>query len=415
MVVGGLELYRQAGLLAQMAPIPFVGNLHFLASLTPDSTLVLLALSLPNSGLTFVREGDRFRGGYEVVADFTQGATRVRRIETREQVRVGTFKETTRTDESVVYQGFAVLPPGEYRLRLGLRDVEGAQRSTIESDVTVPRLADGHLSTPVPVHETEYRVRGDSVPRLIASPRATATFGRDTAIPMYLEAYGGENEVPIVLVARQSTGVQVWSDSIRLQRHGSLFSGTLSIPISPLGIGTSTILAARLDVPDTVQTPVFVGFGADLPLVSFSEMLDLLEYFASPQRLRVLRDASPEERAAVWAEFLRESDPVLSTPEHEALRDYFSRIRLANFRFRDEGLAGWRTHRGRVFVSLGEPDQILEENRSDFSRRGRAQLWEYREHRVRLIFVDQSGFGRWELTPNSESDFRNIVRRIQTQ
>ena len=414
-IAGGMELYRQAGLIVEATPIPVVGNLHFLASPTPDSTLVLLALSLSNSGLTFVREGDRFRAAYEVTADFSRGGERVRRIETRQHVRVGSFRETTRTDESVIYQEFAVIPPGNYDVRLTVRDVEGSQRSTIAADVSIPRLEEGALSTPVPVHESAHRVRGDSVPRLIASPRATAIFGRDSAIPMYLEAYGGGSDVPVALVARHGDGITVWTDSVRLERRGTLFSGTISVPVSPLGIGTATVLAARLDVPDTVQTPVFVGFGADLPLVSFSEMLDFLEYFASPQRLRALREAPPEQRAAVWADFLRETDPVLSTSEHEALRDYFGRIRLANFRFRDEGVPGWRTDRGRVFISLGEPDQILEENRSDFSRRGRVQLWEYREHRVRLVFIDQSGFGRWTMTPNSETEFRAILRRVQNR
>ena len=75
---------------------------------------------------------------------------------------------------------------------------------------------------------------------------------------------------------------------------------------------------------------------------------------AEPQRLRALRDTAPEFRGLAWAEFLRETDPVASTPEHEGLRDYFGRIEEANERFREEGGRGWLTDRGMVLVGLPE-------------------------------------------------------------
>ena len=64
-------------------------------------------------------------------------------------------------------------------------------------------------------------------------------------------------------------------------------------------------------------------------------------------------------------------------------------------------------------VALGDPDQIYEQGTSDVSQRGRAQIWEYREYSVQLVFVDQSGFGRWRLTTSSESDFRSTLSRVQ--
>jgi len=52
---------------------------------------------------------------------------------------------------------------------------------------------------------------------------------------------------------------------------------------------------------------------------------------------------------------------------------------------------------------------------SDIGQRGRTLVWEYREHRLQVVFVDQTGFGRWRMTLPSESEFEATVRRIILQ
>jgi GWxTD domain-containing protein len=160
---------------------------------------------------------------------------------------------------------------------------------------------------------------------------------------------------------------------------------------------------------------MIITFGDDLAISSYDEMLSYLRYFTTPHRLKSLRDTAPEFRAAAWTAFLRETDPILSTPEHEGLREYFNRIQQANERFRDEGGPGWTSDRGMVYVTLGEPDQILDQTTSDVTQRGRAQIWEYRQYHSQLIFVDQTGFGRWRLTSSSEADFQSIVQRMRAR
>jgi hypothetical protein len=66
-----------------------------------------------------------------------------------------------------------------------------------------------------------------------------------------------------------------------------------------------------------------------------------------------------------------------------------------------------------VFVALGEPDQILEQSRSEFAGRGRVQVWEYRMHRLQLVFIDQTGFGRWRMSQSSEVEFRSALLRLR--
>src|SRR6476661_7817517 len=63
------RVYRDAGLIVETTPVAFVGTTDVFASETPDTTLVLVTLSLPNRALTFVHEGDHYRGAYDVIID----------------------------------------------------------------------------------------------------------------------------------------------------------------------------------------------------------------------------------------------------------------------------------------------------------------------------------------------------------
>jgi GWxTD domain-containing protein len=230
---------------------------------------------------------------------------------------------------------------------------------------------------------------------------------------VYLEGYTADApSLSIRLsVFGENTSTPAWSDTVSLARHNALFSGVVNVPIGRLGVGALTLAAVVTGHSDTTKTPVFVTFGEDLPVATFSEMLSYLRYFGSSARLQALRDAPPDTRAEAWAAFLRETDPNPATPVNEAMRDYFGRIAEANARFREEGETGWLTDRGRVFVALGPPDQYYEPNTTDMNQRGRTQVWDYRRHRLQIVFIDQTGFGRWRLTVGSEAEFDAIVRR----
>ena len=405
-----MRVYQEAGLIAQSTPIPFVGAVQYLSG-GPDSTLVHLTLSLASRALTFAREGDAYQAGYHVKLDLRREGIVIDSMSSREVIRVSNFRETSRGDESVIFQQQLMVPPGRYDLALTLRDEHSAKAGRVDVVLTVPSLKAGDLSSAIPVHEASLRTSPDSALRVVASPRATATFGRDSLFLVYLEAYGDAATVPVIATVQNDQGTQVWSDTISLSRQGGLVSGVLRLPVSEIGIGATKLVIRRGDA--TAGTPVFVGFSDNLAVGSFEEMLSYLRYFAPAQRLRALRDTAPEFRGEAWAEFLRETDPVTSTPEHEGLRDYFSRIEEANERFRDEGSRGWLTDRGMVLVGLGRPDQVIEQASSNPSQRNRVQVWEYRQHGAELVFVDQTGFGRWRLTPGSEAEFQSILRRTQ--
>ena len=413
-------VYHQMGLIATGDPLSFVGKIAYFGTPTADTTLMLASVSIPNRALSFVREGDSYRAPYEVHLLLSQAGTQVAAVNSMEIVRVPTFKEINRTDESVIFQHYFKVRPGDYNISFQVRDAGSARSTLQEGQITVPLLKGGLLSTPVIVYEATPRTALDSIPRILASPRSSAVFGQDSTITVYLEGYGPQPRLPVGFVVQNDRGTVMWRDTVLLERKGDLLSGSVRISISRVGIGIANVTFTRIDATDTVRTPVFVSFGNDIPLLSYDEMLIQLRYYAASDRIRALRDAPVERRGTVWADFLRSTDPVPATPEHEGLHAYFARMVQASIRFREEagGRSSFLSDRGKVFVSLGEPDQIYEQSTNvpltstSVTQRGRVQYWEYSQYRVRFLFYDESGTGRWRLTPASEADFQSINARL---
>jgi GWxTD domain-containing protein len=406
------KLYQQLGLLAHGAPMPFVGGVAFYATASRDSTHVVLAVSMSNSALTFARENDRFRAGYTVNVALAEGGATVKQDESHESVLVPSFKETSRIDQSVIFQDILTLKPGRYRLTVTVRD-DGSSRSSTE-DVTlgIPALGPGSLSSPVSFAQVAPRITVDSLPRVVTTPAASVTFGRDTVVGVYIEGYSSATDarLPVAVSVRTEDGRPLFGDTLTLAHRANLYSGVVNVPVARIGIGPSIVAFWQPGQADTSRVPIFVGFGPDLPVASYDEMLNYLRWFALPEKLKSLRDTAPELRAKAWGAFVKQSGTILNN--NDALQDYFRRFVLANARYSEEGQPGWLTDRGKVLLGLGEPDQLYEQTTgTSFGQRGRTQIWEYRDLAVQLVFLDQTGFGRWRLQSSSEVQFQSAWRR----
>jgi len=403
-------LYRQMGMIARGLPFPVVGRTAFLPSPRRDTTHVVLVLGFSPAALRFTRETDnRFRANYTVGITVERDGQPVLASETTEAVVVAAFRETERTDESLLFQEIMDLAPGKYRLTLSVRDVS-SQRGFVEPiELDVPDFSAHALGSPVPVNKVVPRETLDTIPYLLARPRATASLGQDSVLPVYIESTSPADST-LRLVARGESGRVLFSDDVRITAHEGFAAGIVQVPVHRLGVGVSELSFVGHDGRDTSSAFVFVGFGDDLPVARFEDMLQFLRYYARPQRLQALREAPEEERPAAWAAFLRETDSIPNTPQHEGLRSYFGRLVRANARFREDGVAGWMSDRGRVLIVLGEPDQIIEPTYTDMSR-VRQQIWEYSNRALQLQFYDQTGTGRWRLTQGSDSRFEAELRR----
>ena len=405
------EPYRRAGFLVGEGAIPFVGMVRYFGTESLDTTLVVVALSIPPRSLSFVRAGDRYAAYYAVKIDIMAGQTLIRTERPTGEVRVASLQETTRGDEGVIFQRMFRIAPGGYSIRIAAQDSLGSGAGTATGPISVPYMADGVVAPILPVFAAEPRANRRAPMIVVANPRSTVRYGRDTAVQFYLEAYGPNAPDTILVTSRPDR-----DESIVLRRDTVVFPRTrdprparLAVPIAGIGLGLVRFLMTRTNGSPVGAAAATISIGEEAPVSTFDELLDALKYYATDSELRVLRNASSDQRPALWAAFKRQTDPNPSTPENEALHEYFRRVSVANALYREDARPPWLTDRGAVVLALGEPDMISEPVPADSTSTARLVTWEYRRHRLLLTFSDQTGFGPWGLTPASDADFRSFL------
>lgn len=126
--------------------------------------------------------------------------------------------------------------------------------------------------------------------------------------------------------------------------------------------------------------------------------------------------ATDEERENFIENFWRRRDPNPDTEENEYREEYYERIAYANEHF-TSGIPGWKTDRGRVYISWGKPDSIESHptggayDRPSYEGGGSTttypfEIWFYRHldnvgDGLEIEFVDPTGTGEYRMARNA--------------
>jgi GWxTD domain-containing protein len=84
---------------------------------------------------------------------------------------------------------------------------------------------------------------------------------------------------------------------------------------------------------------------------------DVLYIITPEERAAFKKLQTDEEREQFIEQFWLRRDPDPDTPENEYRDEYYRRIAYANEHFAS-GIPGWKTDRGRIYITFGPPDEI---------------------------------------------------------
>jgi GWxTD domain-containing protein len=415
-----LETYQQIGLIAGPGHFPAVASLSTMAG-PADSTYVLFGLSLPNNALRFQRDGNGFMGEYTVTLAFARDSQVVQRLERREAVRIGTFAETGRTDESIVFQQIVSLQPGTYVVNVQAADAHSSRgfRMTDTLDVPAYGALSHRLAQPILVYRGRGRSDRVAPPDIILNPRHTIPYGSD-APRVYIESYGADLPVPITLSVLDEAGVTVWSAQATIAEGDALVRhATLDLPEGTLPLGKLWVEVSSPGQANSPRAPLVISISDQWMVANFDEVLEFIRYIGSRAEIDSLQIGTAADRRERWEAFWRRRDPLPATPINEFRDEFFQRVRVATEQFAEPGgLPGWKTDRGEVYIVLGPPtygeDRFI--GRAEYSGRPNAVEWLYDNlpgGRMSVLFIDRTGFGRFELSPSSEASFRAMAERLK--
>lgn len=123
-----------------------------------------------------------------------------------------------------------------------------------------------------------------------------------------------------------------------------------------------------------------------------------------------------EERENFIENFWRRRDPDPDTEQNEFVEEYYERIAYANEKFAS-GIPGWKTDRGRIYITFGKPDGIESHpsggsyDRPSYEGGGSTttypfETWFYRHidnvgDGIEIEFVDPTGTGEYRIARNA--------------
>ncbi len=141
---------------------------------------------------------------------------------------------------------------------------------------------------------------------------------------------------------------------------------------------------------------------------------DVVYLIKAGERSAFERLRTDAEREQFIVQFWSRRDPTPATPENEAKESHYRRIAYANERFGAGTLPGWKSDRGRIYITYGPADEIESHPSPQKYDRTAEQgggipatfpfeNWLYRSipgigNNVLIDFVDRSGLGEYQQT-----------------
>lgn len=145
-----------------------------------------------------------------------------------------------------------------------------------------------------------------------------------------------------------------------------------------------------------------------------------VNYIITDQEKKAFKQlATDEEREAFIGNFWFRRDPDPDTEENEYREEFYERIAYANEHYAS-GIPGWKTDRGRIYITFGKPDSVESHpsggayDRPSYEGGGSTttypfEVWFYRHldnvgDGVEIEFVDPTGTGEYRIarSPNEK-------------
>ena len=386
-----------------------------------------LYTAVPHSSLRYLARDAGFVGTYTITAEAYRVSEEGRDLGLAQskiwerRVTLADY-EATQDDETFdrATQAFSLVP-GRYRIEVSLED--GASRRTFTHDREI-EVRD--LSGAVALSDVLVLDRYDAATGTMR-PAAAGTVGSDAEqFTLFYELYADRArpvevtyEIREIVPAedqrkpmfRELIGLMeapgpdadvVFGDTETLQLKAGRTPAARALSTEDFPAGQYAV-SVTLREPGTeaplarTSRPLLVRWaGLDAQIRDVDAAIAQLRYIAKDRDLAALRSAATrEERIERFQRFWDKRDPTPGTRRNERMEEYYFRVSSANERYGRFNFRGWDTDRGEVFIRFGEPDFV--ETHSFNYNADPYEVWFYNRIGRRFIFVDETGFGDYEL------------------
>ncbi len=370
-----------------------------------------------NFFLTFKEDSGVYRADYEFQIDLKgknedlAGTNKIRRpIVVQEERRT-----TSLTDFRTNQFSFDV-PPGKYKIKATLRDKNS--RRVYRRELEFKHK--GFEKQPVMLSSTEFLYAVSPAKKkpspfdkssMTMIPSVNRVYGgakNENHLLYYFEIYAGDRapkEVRLVTLLRSMRrGKMEYRDSVTVILDQPVVRQVRDINIDDIEPGDYELEILLLNQKqkklDKKKEPFTIRMTPEALLkYDYETILKQIAYIADPGEIKPMKKLEDlEARLEAYREFWSRRDPTPGSAANEAKQEFYRRVSYANSNYSYLRREGWKTDRGRIYVTYGQPDQI-----DDYPYALNSvpyQEWHYfRDGKYRkFVFVDVNEDGEYKLS-----------------
>ena len=379
-------------------------NLYHYLELNDETRVpqLMVEVRIANDDLQFERinEGD-FQSRAEVTVELFQGEEQVSVSHgwQRVQRQVSTFNAAHDVEQVMAAVLQMTAAAGEYTLWVRVRDLVTRREQILTEEILLPDIVERsvYLSNP----RLSMQV-ADSTDHMVSwqSPRRPQQGKIGERLRLEIECWSLQSQqVDLNLTLIRNEETVLTRDTTVILESNSRTDWYVELPSGLMGgryqvnctlhngNGSSASSSSSL----TLRLP-----GETVTVEDIDMAIEQLRYIASSKTMKRMRGALPHKRELLFNAFWKELDPTPQTNENELKYEYFRRVDIVDRNYSNGGTRGWRTDRGRIYITHGPPDSI--EQHHFESGNPPYEIWEYYERELRFVFVDRHGFGDYRLT-----------------
>ena len=367
------------------------------------------------NALSYQKLPTGYKAQYEIALIVEgENGEQIEAVDQDDDIQVTTFADTRRTTDFIINLASLNIDEQDINIKAILTDKLTGSSREIEKELkkreywnkypTLSRIEFAREITPA-AGDSKFNKQDM---RII--PAVTRLFGGDfdSVLTFYQEIYPGETSVKyaktIIRIYNKTKGF-VYSDTVSYGEVEKVIREAHNINVSSLAPGDYE-LEIRLEgrrgrlFDKIVEEFELELTGETVFRNDYETAIDMLKYLATRDEHKKLKNAKTEqERRQLWDEFWALRDDSQHDRENPTKAEYFRRIRHSNRYFSFMKKDGWKTTRGMIYVTYGEPDEV-DDHPFELATKP-YQVWYY--YRLtpprKFLFVDEWGDGNYELQP----------------
>lgn len=359
--------------------------------------------------MQFLYEDGAYHARAEFEAQFThQESGKVRSKIWQTRLSVDHFAATNSKSRFHATLDSLQLPPGKYEVILKYHDLNGEQRLSLQQRLTLGATERFYAAPPLffipdtPAAPLLPELNGQPSPLLMHWD-----FNQVLGICLQIWRQDPDMAVPafIELVDAEAGNTVFALDTVLANREPREWL-QVNIPAKVLKEGRHRLKAVYKFASDSLRRIIpFTNIWFDKPISLWDPDLarEPLQYIADAEVYAELGRGKAEEQLKKVQAFWEERDPTPGTPFNELENEFYTRVDSTIARFSNKRQIGWKTDPGKIYISLGPPDEVEDYSLAPIP--DPYMRWIYRVDGKRLVYTFRALDGRkeYKLTHTEES------------